>query len=194
MFLFCSHPATNISTPLVRRTKVAPSFPASSARRAACCGKDMIDRDWPHQVALRADYCAGRNYVTIRLFCEGLSLRPRGYTFRRDDIDMTVFCFADHAHADQFQNRFGGEFIDPKNRPKRPGSKRSATGARRHTACLECPSCGRDSLIPDRRDVPVCMARPSRPREVVAATQSNGWAFSHPFPPNYSPATPSHPR
>jgi hypothetical protein len=43
---------------------------------------------------------------------------------RRDDIDMTVFCFADRRHADQFQNRFGGEFIDPKNRPKWPGSKR----------------------------------------------------------------------
>jgi hypothetical protein len=85
--------------------------------------KGMIDRDWPHQVALRADYCAGANYVTIRLFCEGLSLCPRGHSFRRDDIDMTVFCFADRAHAEQFQTHFGGEFIDPKSRPKWPGSK-----------------------------------------------------------------------
>jgi hypothetical protein len=35
-----------------------------------------IDPEWPHQVALRADCCAGRNYVTIRHFCEGLSLCP----------------------------------------------------------------------------------------------------------------------
>jgi hypothetical protein len=86
--------------------------------------KGMIDRGWPHQVALRADYCAGANYVTLRLYYEGLSLCPRGHTFRRDDIDMTVFCFAERGHADQFQNRFGGEFIDPKSRPKWPGSKR----------------------------------------------------------------------
>ena len=86
--------------------------------------KGMIDRQWPHQVALRGDHCAGHNYVTIRLFCERVSLCQRGHTFRRDDIDMNVFCFAERAHAEQFQARFGGEFIDPKNRPKRPGSKR----------------------------------------------------------------------
>ena len=32
--------------------------------------KGTIDREWPHQVALRADRCAGHNYFTIRLFCE----------------------------------------------------------------------------------------------------------------------------
>jgi hypothetical protein len=78
----------------------------------------------PCSPTLRADNCAGANYVTIRLYCEGLSPCPRGHTFRRNDIDMTVFCFAECQHADQFQNRFGGEFIDPINRPKWPGSKR----------------------------------------------------------------------
>jgi hypothetical protein len=85
--------------------------------------KGTIDREWPHQVALRADRCAGHNYFTIRLFCEGLSLCPRGHSFRRDDIDMTVFCFAERAHAEQFREHVGGEFIDPKNRPKLPGSR-----------------------------------------------------------------------
>jgi hypothetical protein len=41
---------------------------------------------------------------------------------RRDDADMLVFCFADRAHAEQFRERFGGEFIDPMSRPKWPGS------------------------------------------------------------------------
>jgi hypothetical protein len=50
----------------------------------------MIDRQWPHQVALPA--------------------------FR-------FFCFADRAHAEQFYERFGGEFIEPKPRPKWPGSR-----------------------------------------------------------------------
>ena len=82
--------------------------------------KGTMDREWPHQVALPADRCTGRNYVTIRLFCEGLSLCPRTHSFRRDDTDMFVFCFADCEHAEQFQARFGGEFIDPKDRPRWP--------------------------------------------------------------------------
>ena len=86
--------------------------------------KGTMDRQWPHQVALRADQCTGHNYVTIRLFCEGLSLCPRTHSFRRDDTDMLIFCFAQRAHAEQFRDRFGGESIDPKSRPKWPGSRR----------------------------------------------------------------------
>jgi hypothetical protein len=85
--------------------------------------KGTMDRQWPHQVALPAARCGGANYVTIRLFCEGLSLCPRGHSFRRDDTDMSVFCFAQRAHAEQFQHRFGGEFIDPKCCPKWPGTR-----------------------------------------------------------------------
>ena len=86
--------------------------------------KGTIDRDWPHQVALPAGRCLGGNYVTIRLFCEGLSLCTRGHSFRRDDIDMNVFCFGQRAHAEHFQARFGGEFIDPKDRPEWRSSRR----------------------------------------------------------------------
>jgi len=86
--------------------------------------KSTIDRDWPHQVALPAERCIGGNYVTIRLFCEGLSLCSRGHSFRRDDIDMNVFCFALRTHAEQFRDRFGGEFIDPQSRPRWPGARR----------------------------------------------------------------------
>jgi hypothetical protein len=38
-----------------------------------------------------------RELVAIRRFCEGPSLCPRGHSFRRDDTDMIVFCFADRA-------------------------------------------------------------------------------------------------
>jgi hypothetical protein len=86
--------------------------------------KGTMDRQWPHQVALPAAHCSGHNYVTIRLFCEGLSLCPRTHSFRRNDADMLVFCFAQREHAEQFRDRFGGGFIDPKSRPKWPGSKR----------------------------------------------------------------------
>jgi hypothetical protein len=84
--------------------------------------KGTMDRQWPHQVALPASRCGGHNYVTLRLFCEPLSLCPHSY--RSNDIDMIVFCFADRAHAEQFRDRFDGELIDPKDRPKWPGSKR----------------------------------------------------------------------
>ena len=80
--------------------------------------KGAIDRCWPHRVALRAERCTGGNYVTIRLFCEDLSLCPRGHSFHRDSADMNVFCFAERSRAEQFQARFGGEFIAPKDRPK----------------------------------------------------------------------------
>ena len=32
-----------------------------------------IDRDWPHQVALSADYVCGRQYMILHRFCNGLS-------------------------------------------------------------------------------------------------------------------------
>jgi hypothetical protein len=86
--------------------------------------KAMMDRDWPHQVALPASSCTGGNYVTIRLFCEPLSLCPRTHFFRRDDADMIVFCFAERGHAELFSARFGGEFIEPEARPKWPGARR----------------------------------------------------------------------
>jgi hypothetical protein len=66
----------------------------------------------------------GANFVTIHLFCEDLSLCPRGHFFYRDGTDFNVFCFAEREHAEQFRQRFGGEFIDAKDRPKWPGSKR----------------------------------------------------------------------
>jgi hypothetical protein len=51
--------------------------------------------------------------VTIRLFCEGLSLCPRSHCFRRDSIDMNVFGFAERAHAEHFRSRFGAQSWSP---------------------------------------------------------------------------------
>jgi hypothetical protein len=44
--------------------------------------KDTIDRDWPHQVALPAARCTGRNYVTIHLFCDNHFLITHKYPTR----------------------------------------------------------------------------------------------------------------
>jgi len=56
------------------------------AYRKGELSKAAIDRNWPHQVALPEYRCSGHNYVTIHLFCEGLSLCPRGHFFYRDGI------------------------------------------------------------------------------------------------------------
>jgi hypothetical protein len=80
----------------------------------------LIDLHWPHQVALPSELLVGESYVRVHLFCEGLSLCPRGHSFRRDDTDFTVFCFADREHAEEFRARFGGELVDPRTRPRWP--------------------------------------------------------------------------
>jgi hypothetical protein len=71
--------------------------------------KAMIDRDWPHQVAVPNYRCHGHNYITIRLFCEPLTLCPRTHSFRRNDTDMIVFCFAKRDHAEKFREHFVAE-------------------------------------------------------------------------------------
>jgi hypothetical protein len=55
--------------------------------------KANMDRNWPYQVAPPTYRCLGHNYLTIQLFCEGLSLSPRTHSFRRNHLDTTVFCF-----------------------------------------------------------------------------------------------------
>jgi len=78
----------------------------------------MMDREWPHRVALPAYHCLGHNYVMIRLFCEPLSLCPRTHSLRCGDRDMVVFSFVEREQAKQFRDRFGGEFLDSATWPK----------------------------------------------------------------------------
>jgi hypothetical protein len=84
--------------------------------------------DWhrPYQVPLPAYRCLGHNYLTMHFFCEPLSLSPRTRSFRKDGQDITVFCFADRKHTEQFRERFGGEFMNAKDRPdwRAPGAHR----------------------------------------------------------------------
>jgi len=41
--------------------------------------------------------------VTIRLFCEPLTLCTRHHSYRVNDIDMRIFSFAERGHAEQFR-------------------------------------------------------------------------------------------
>ena len=89
---------------------------SSMTRRKGEITSRRIDRDWPHQVALRAEQVKGENYRITHDFCRDLSLAPRGHTVRWGSGDYIVFCFADPAHADRFRERFGGEHFDPRDR------------------------------------------------------------------------------
>jgi hypothetical protein len=75
------------------------------------------------QVVLRAEATYGERYVSARLFCEGLTLCPRGHCFVGDGGYWNVWCFATREDAEKFRARFGGEFLDPKDRPKWPNGK-----------------------------------------------------------------------
>lgn len=76
--------------------------------------KGAVDRDYPHQVVLRAELTVGKNFDLAREFCRDLSLSPRGHCQRKMDVDYNIWCFADPAHADAFQERFGGERLTAK--------------------------------------------------------------------------------
>jgi len=80
-----------------------------------------IDEGSPFQVALRADVTTGKVHDVVRAFYKDLALCPRGHTFYRDGQWFNVWGFAEEEHGLKFIARFGGEMIDPKNRPKWPG-------------------------------------------------------------------------
>ena len=84
-------------------------------RRKGELSPAMVDRGWPHQIALPADRVAG-NTATIHAFCHNLSLCPRGHSVRYQHRDYVVFCFADPAHAERFCAHFDGEPFDPRDR------------------------------------------------------------------------------
>ena len=85
-------------------------------RRKGELSPAMVDRDWPHQVAVPAQLCLAPNTAVIHEFCKELSLCPRGHSVMWQDRWYQVFCFKDPAHAACFLARFGGEPFDPKQR------------------------------------------------------------------------------
>ena len=95
------------------------------AQRKGELTKGAIDRDYPHQVELCADPTTGKNYDAALAFCRGLSLAPRGHSRRKDNTDYNVWCFADPAHADAFQARFGGDRLTARRRDRHRPSRNS---------------------------------------------------------------------
>lgn len=78
----------------------------------------QIDREFPHQVIIRADDMAGG---LGDLFCANAGVPVRTHSVRESDEWHIVFCFADEIHADQFVALFGAERFDPKTRGRSTG-------------------------------------------------------------------------
>jgi hypothetical protein len=85
-------------------------------RRKGELSPAMVDRDWPHQVAVPAQQCLGARTTVIHEFCKNLSLCPRGHSVMWEDKWYQVYCFKEPAHAVRFMARFGGETFDPRQR------------------------------------------------------------------------------
>lgn len=59
----------------------------------------MVDRGWPHQVALPASASLNGGYQAIHEFCKTLSLCPRGHAVFHEGEWLNVYCFAVAADA-----------------------------------------------------------------------------------------------
>jgi hypothetical protein len=92
----------------------------------------MVDRDYPHQVALPAD-TVQLHYWAIEDFCRGRSRAPRGHSVFHDDTWWHVSCFANTDDAAEFRERFKGEPFNPDDRGRGANWARW-TGA--DTSCL----------------------------------------------------------
>jgi hypothetical protein len=90
-----------------------------------------IDREWPHQIVLKADDCVGENNTAIRTFCADLSLCRLGHSYVENDAWMRVFCFAEKAHAEKFQAQFGGAWFDPSRKRRGAGWSKLKEAKRR---------------------------------------------------------------
>ena len=71
-------------------------------RRKGEVSLGRIKREWPHHVALSAHQVEGRHYGVVQGFANTLSVAPRGYGFRRNDVDYVIFCFAKPDDAEAF--------------------------------------------------------------------------------------------
>ncbi len=70
-----------------------------------------IARGWPHQVALAAHLCTGKQSAAQNEFCVGLSRCVRGHSVR-----YVVHCFSLRDEAAGFMVKFCGEWFDPRER------------------------------------------------------------------------------
>ena len=83
-------------------------------RRKGELSPSGIDRDWPHQVAVRDDDGQGLGHIPssgpLSSLCE------RGHTVTDGKHRYRVLCFSDRGQAERFRDLIGGENFDIRDR------------------------------------------------------------------------------
>lgn len=103
----------------------------TAVHKRANANRAQIDRYFPHQVALPADYTCMENYGVIERFCKerfGSSPPTREVAAvwpGTIQVMMRLYCFAIRADAEVFALHFEGEHFNPKTDRGR-GGERSA--------------------------------------------------------------------
>ena len=77
-----------------------------------------INTRWPHQIALKELDAKGQydRAGPIRELVDRLAASPRGHTVYHEAAVYNVYCFATPEDARTFQELFGGEPFDPRDR------------------------------------------------------------------------------
>ena len=73
--------------------------------------RTLLNREYPHQVAVLAQKVAGKALDKVIAFHAELGVPVKTHSIRKDDRWYLVYCFADRQHAVTFQAEFGGEII-----------------------------------------------------------------------------------
>lgn len=94
-----------------------------------------IDREWPHQIALPADRCTGKNFDVTNAFCRNLSVYWRRHGVTDGQQEFLVFCFKEPGDAAAFKAAFHGAPFYPEDRKgrkwNRPAGDRRRPGKAR---------------------------------------------------------------
>lgn len=77
----------------------------------------VVDRGWPHQVAIRSAEAAPLGYIPSS--GPHSSLCPRGHTVFDGVEEYRIYAFADREQAARFCEFLGGEAFDPRERSGR---------------------------------------------------------------------------
>ena len=97
------------------RQKHVPGFRKMTRARGQT-SRTLLNREYPHQVLVRADNVAGKTLDKVADFHVKLGIGTKSRSIRKDDVWYSLYCFADREHAKLFQVLFGGEITQAQSK------------------------------------------------------------------------------
>jgi hypothetical protein len=76
--------------------------------------RTLLNREYPHQVLVRAENVRGNTLNKVADFHVKLGITTKSRSIRKDDAWYSLYCFAEREHARLFQVMFGGEITSAK--------------------------------------------------------------------------------